>query len=271
MAQKIDLQAQQWCEQVFTGRNKAYGAFFLRQRYGKTVVLAVSLAIISFSLVVGLPVLIQLIGGTNQTETVFRVVDTNDLMAPPPIDKTAPPPPPPSAPPPPPVRSTVKFTPPVIKKDAEVKPEEPPPVQEEIKVEVSIMTVEGTDDSPPPIEEPQIGDGDNIVEDPNQLFLHVEESPMPDGGLSAFYKYVGRTVRYPAPARESGIQGRVYVQFVVEKDGSITDVKVTKGVGAGCDQEAIRVVRGSPKWKPGKQNGKPVRVQYSIPIIFKLE
>lgn len=109
-------------------------------------------------------------------------------------------------------------------------------------------------------------------EDPNEIFLVVEETAQPQGGMNAFYEYVGKAMqgKYPAQARRMGIEGRVFVEFVVEKDGSLTDVKAIKGIGAGCDELAVNVVKGSPKWKPGKQRGKPVRQKMVLPIVFKL-
>lgn len=109
-------------------------------------------------------------------------------------------------------------------------------------------------------------------EDPNEIFLVVEETAAPLGGMNAFYEYVGKQMqgKYPAQARRMGIEGRVFVEFVVEKDGSLTDVKAIKGIGAGCDELAVKVVQGAPKWKPGKQRGKPVRQKMVLPIVFKL-
>lgn len=109
-------------------------------------------------------------------------------------------------------------------------------------------------------------------EDPNEIFLVVEETAAPVGGMNAFYEYVGKQMqgKYPAQARRMGIEGRVFVEFVVEKDGSLTDVKAIKGIGAGCDELAVKVVQGAPKWKPGKQRGKPVRQKMVLPIVFKL-
>lgn len=107
-------------------------------------------------------------------------------------------------------------------------------------------------------------------EDPNQVFLVVEESAAPVGGMPAFYEFVQKKLKYPAQARRMGIEGKVFVEFVIEKDGSITDVKFIKGIGAGCDEEAVRVVQSAPKWKPGKQRGKPVRQRMVLPIAFKL-
>ncbi len=107
-------------------------------------------------------------------------------------------------------------------------------------------------------------------EDPNQIFLVVEETAAPIGGMPAFYDFIGKKMKYPAQARRMGIDGKVFVEFVIEKDGTITDVKAIKGIGAGCDEEAVRVVQSAPKWKPGKQRGKPVRQRMVLPIAFKL-
>jgi protein TonB len=109
-------------------------------------------------------------------------------------------------------------------------------------------------------------------EDPNEIFLVVEESAAPVGGISAFYEYVGKKMqgKYPAQARRMGIEGKVFVEFVINKDGSIVDVRAMKGIGAGCDELAVKVVQEAPKWKPGKQRGKPVRQKMVLPITFKL-
>jgi TonB family protein len=102
------------------------------------------------------------------------------------------------------------------------------------------------------------------------IFLVVEEQPAPVGGYEAFYKYIGENIQYPQQARLQGIEGKVFVQFVVYNDGSIADVQVLKGIGAGCDAEAVKVIVNAPKWNPGKQDGKPVNVRMSVPIAFKL-
>ncbi len=104
----------------------------------------------------------------------------------------------------------------------------------------------------------------------DEIFTIVEERPTPVGGLKAFYDYVSQNLKYPAMARRMGLEGRVFVQFVVEKDGSLTDIKVVKGIGGGCDEEAVRVLSNAPKWNPGKQRGRPVRVRMILPIMFQL-
>ena len=104
-----------------------------------------------------------------------------------------------------------------------------------------------------------------------EVFTIVEEMPAYPGGDAKLYEYLGKNIKYPQIARESGIQGRVFVNFVVEPDGSVSNVKVMRGIGGGCDEEAVRVIKTMPKWKPGKQRGKAVRVSYTLPVVFKLQ
>ena len=104
-----------------------------------------------------------------------------------------------------------------------------------------------------------------------EIFTVVEEMPEFPGGMAKLADYLAKNIKYPQLARESGIQGRVFINFVVENDGSVTNVKVMRSLGGGCDEEAVRVVKSMPKWKPGKQRGKPVRVSYNLPVNFKLQ
>ena len=140
-------------------------------------------------------------------------------------------------------------------------------IVEEIRVDLDIEMTEDTK-----IEEVVFDNTAEVIpeEKADEIFTIVEEQPSPHGGLQAFYKYVGENLQYPAQARRMGIEGRVFVQFVVEKDGSLTDIQAVKGIGGGCDQEAIRVLSEAPKWKPGKQRGRPVRVRMVLPIMFRL-
>jgi periplasmic protein TonB len=106
-------------------------------------------------------------------------------------------------------------------------------------------------------------------EKPDEIFTIVENQPEPNGGYSAFYDFISNNLKYPQRAIISGIEGKVFVQFVVEKDGSLTDIQVIRGIGFGCDEEAVRVLSNAPKWIPGKQRGRPVRVKMILPIHFK--
>jgi protein TonB len=109
-----------------------------------------------------------------------------------------------------------------------------------------------------------------VEEEAEEVFLIVEDQPGPVGGMSAFNQYLSKSIRYPEQARRMGIEGRVFVEFVVDKDGSITEVKAIKGIGGGCDEEAVRVVQNAPKWTPGKQRGRPVKVRMVVPILFRM-
>jgi protein TonB len=163
--------------------------------------------------------------------------------------------------------------------EQKVKPPPPKPpqtvtlinvVDDDVEVEDEIeIDVDMDDDTEMEEYVPIIEEEEEIVEE--QIFLVVEEMPSFPGGEADMYKYIGKNIEYPRMAKESGISGRVFVTFVVEKDGSVTDVKVLRGIGGGCDEEAVRVIKSMPKWKPGKQRGKPVRVQYRMPIKFTLQ
>lgn len=104
----------------------------------------------------------------------------------------------------------------------------------------------------------------------SSIFTVIEDSPEFPGGQDSLMAYLGRRIQYPKEAMEKGIEGTVYVTFVIEKDGSVNKVHILRGIGKACDEEAMRVIRNMPRWKPGFQREKPVRVQYNIPIRFKL-
>ena len=153
---------------------------------------------------------------------------------------------------------------------------QPPPVVEEIEVleedteeeedEVIIVDEEA--------EEIEIIEVEEVVEEEEpeieQIYEVVEESPEFQGGMGKLYEYLGKQIQYPAMAKDNNIQGKVFVQFVVWKDGTIRDVKVVKGVHKSLDKEAMRVVKGMPKWKPGRQRGKAVSSRYTLPIRFRI-
>jgi len=143
------------------------------------------------------------------------------------------------------------------------------PDEEEIEEEIEVdLDVEITEDEA--IEE-IITEEAPEEEDVDQVFTIVEQQAEYKGGMKKFLEYVGKKMKYPNVARRIGVEGKVFVQFVVERDGSITDVLVIRGIGAGCDEEAIKVISESPKWNPGKQRGRAVRVRVIIPITFRLK
>ncbi len=142
------------------------------------------------------------------------------------------------------------------------------PDEEEIEEEIEIdLDVEITEETQ--IEEMVFEEAPE-EEVADEIFTVVEEQPTPQGGMQAFYQYVQKNLKYPSQARRMGIEGKVFVQFVVGTDGSISEVQAIKGIGAGCDEEAVRVLKGAPKWKPGKQRGRAVKVRMVLPITFQL-
>jgi protein TonB len=165
--------------------------------------------------------------------------------------------------------------------EQKVKPPPPPPVQQVVKINIveddvqvdDVIDIDVEADQNTEVQEyiapVQVEDEESAEE--TQIFMVVESMPSFPGGEPALYKYLGENIKYPQMAKESGIQGRVFVTFVVERDGTVTDVRVLRGIGGGCDEEAIRVVKNMPKWTPGKQRGKAVRVQYNLPVKFTLQ
>ena len=162
-----------------------------------------------------------------------------------------------------------------MRPDVEVK-KDPPKVDDLKDKDPSDKTMKGDDKGQrAPVNEPGPAPAKPVVvaekPAPDKVFTFVEQKPLFPGGEAALFKYLGENIKYPSLARESGTEGKVFIQFVVNKDGSISDAKVVRGIGGGCDEEALRVVREMPKWEPGRQNGQSVRVQYSLPVVFKLE
>lgn len=143
-----------------------------------------------------------------------------------------------------------------------------------VPVILSIAFIVSCTGSPKDETKPAPPDNASRIQDSNNpdkvIFDVVEQMPQYPGGDDARIKYLAKNLKYPEEARKEGIEGKVFVTFVVEKDGSITGAKILKGIGGGCDEETIRVIENMPNWEPGKQRGKTVRVRFNMPIIFKL-
>jgi protein TonB len=264
---KINIFENNWVDMVFNGRNQKYGAYVLRKESDKNTNKGVLYAIVFFTLAISAPVIVNWIEGlVPKAAEEVKVVEVNTLEEPPPIDKEQPPPPP--AEPPPPLKSTVKFTPPEIKPDEEV-PDEPPPTQEDLKdKDAGVKTVEG---DPNGVDPSLLETGDGLTGDEGpQIVTFAEQMPQFEGGQEEMMKYLQKNLNYPPVARENGIEGRVVLQFVVGTDGKISQIEVLKKLGWGLEEEAVRVVKAMPPWRPGKQNGKPVYVKFTLPIVFKL-
>ncbi len=256
---------------VFEKRNKSYGAFLLRRIYDSNMTKASIRGIILFIIMISMPMIIDMVNGIIHKRAEKEIMKEVVLAEPPPLDAKKPPPPPPPKVEPPPIKDQIKFVPPKVKKDEDVKEEEPPPPTiEELKdKEIATETKKGDEHGidaslvePPPVVEEKKEE---------EVFKFVEQMPAFPDGEAAMLKYIREHVKYPAIAKENGIEGTVVIQFVVTKDGDIQKVVVARGIGGGCDEEAARVVKSMPNWKPGKHNGKPVPVSFTLPIRFKLE
>ena len=275
---KIDLISSDWVDLVFEGRNKAYGAYRLRKSTTKRNILAmvavVLLLIVAFIILTvknfvdeqrAKVAMTQVAELTNykQPEKKAEVKQKKIEVEPERVVER--------------VKSSIKFTAPVIKKDDEVKPDEELKTQDELmstKTAIGTFDVKGNDDA-----NGEILKAKEVIAEPeppkheeeNKVFDIVEQQPLFPGGPAALMKYLSEHTKYPVVAQENGVQGRVTVQFVVEKDGSISDVHVLRGVDPSLDKEAVRVVKSMPRWTPGKQNGITVRVNYRVPVLFRLQ
>jgi protein TonB len=280
---KIDLLDQQWIDLVFEGKNEAYGAYQLRKGTSQRnlvallVLLAAIVAIVSAFLLYGVakdaltPAVDQEMGVEVQATDVNEEEEQEE-------------------------------------EEEEIIYEEPKPEQEQVLLEELVNSEKFTDlerDDEKPVDQPKSNEdaakGEAVtgtmdfnegsdegtkqmteekviveekVEAPKEdrtVFEVVEQMPKFPGGDAALMQYLSSNIKYPAIAEENGVQGRVVCTFVVEKDGSITDVKVAKGVDPSLDKEAVRVIRSMPKWIPGRQNGSPVRVKFTVPVTFRLQ
>ena len=275
---KIDLISSDWVDLVFEGRNKAYGAYRLRKSTTKRNILAmvavVILLIVAFIILTvknfvdeqrAKVAMTQVAELTNydQPKKKAEVKQKKVEVEPERVVER--------------VKSSIKFTAPVIKKDEEVKPDEELKTQDELmstKTAIGTFDVKGNDDA-----NGEVLKAKEVIAEPeppkheeeNKVFDIVEQQPLFPGGPAALMKYLSENTKYPVVAQENGVQGRVTVQFVVEKDGSISDVHVLRGVDPSLDKEAVRVVKSMPRWTPGKQNGITVRVNYRVPVLFRLQ
>lgn len=275
---KIDLISSDWVDLVFEGRNKAYGAYRLRKSTTKRNILAmvavVILLVVAFIILTvknfvdeqrAKVAMTQVAELTNydQPKKKAEVKQKKVEVEPERVVER--------------VKSSIKFTAPVIKKDEEVKPDEELKTQDELmstKTAIGSIDVKGNDDA-----NGEILKAKEVIAEPeppkheeeNKVFDIVEQQPLFPGGPAALMKYLSENTKYPVVAQENGVQGRVTVQFVVEKDGSISDVHVLRGVDPSLDKEAVRVVKSMPRWTPGKQNGITVRVNYRVPVLFRLQ
>ena len=280
---KIDLYDPKWVDMVFAGKNKEYGAYQLRKGTSGRNIKSLLILVIAAALVGGF--LAWKVIEQKQAEEQQAYMEAMELaklqqqakkeekkkeQVKPKIEpkKEIPV-----------ARETQKFTAPVIKKDELVKEENQVKQMDKLddKVAVGTEDKEGVKDRtveavrseiavaappPPPAPKPEVA---------TKVFDVVEEMPSFPGGNAALMSYLNSNTKYPVVAQENGVQGRVIISFVVERDGSISDVKVARSVDPSLDREAQRVVKSMPRWTPGKQNGQTVRVKYTVPVVFRLQ
>ena len=267
MAANNDIFSKEWVEVILNFKNQEYGAYELRMNSPERHFWALIWAVLLFIFVVSFPALLkQIIPESKEKEVSVRVLTDIKLDKPKEAVFLK------ELPPPPPIRNTIKFTPPVIKPDEQVQDEQLPISQKEAveaKAAISNVTYEkGTDDVTAPI---ATAVKSEITEEPEKPFIIVEQMPQFPGGEKEMMRFIKSNLHYPPAAIDNGIFGTVTVNFVVGKDGRITQIKIIRGIGGGCDEEAVRILEKMPPWSPGKQGGIAVLVSYTVPFKFILQ
>ncbi len=277
---KVDL-----TDIVFALKNKEYGAYVLRKLYGKFLSIALILTAVFFSTAISMPMIINAIEKSTAKENKQVTMDVKAQLQAmkkqkekekretvfKEQEKKAP------------ERASVKFTPPVIKPDDQVKEEAPPTVEElqnknvgtvtrqgveggDFRGDADVEMTDGLDDKKPDVSKEDVN-----KQAKEEVFTFAEEMPSFPGGDGALYGFLAQNIAYPEIAKRAGVEGQVIVTFTVSKTGQISSPRVARGIGGGCDEEALRVVMMMPRWNPGKQNGQPVNVQVTVPIRFQLQ
>ena len=275
MAKDINLTSQEWCDIVFEGKNKTYGAYEMRQSSSKRHLMAL-LFIAVFAVLIGiLPTLIATVSeAVSSRQTSGSLTDDVKIVEVDPLEKeqeiledlTR-------EPPPPPMKPTMQFIAPVMASADEIEDKDRLKDQETLQksdVQISIADIVG-EDVEDAIDIADLERDRLLAEEENKIYVGVEVQPQFPGGETELMKYIRDNLKYPTIAQENNEQGRVVIQFVVNKKGEVSNVIVLRGLSAACDKEAIRVVQSMPKWIAGKQNGVPVNVYYTLPIVYKLQ
>ena len=274
---KIDLISNDWTDLVFDGRNQAYGAYQLRRNTSKRNIWAmVFVAAVAALAYIGLSAYnsyqeaqkarfeaemeASLLEQKKEAK-VERKAEAPKVEKAQVVER---------------VKSSIAFTPPVIKKDSEVRPEDELKSQEELlqtKTAIGSFDVKGNDEGAEVLKAKEIivQEAEKPKEEETKVFDVVEQMPSFPGGMGALMQYLSSHIKYPVVAEENGIQGRVICTFIVERDGSITDTRVARSVDPSLDKEAVRVINSMPRWIPGKQNDTACRVKFTLPVTFKLQ
>lgn len=277
---QIDLISNEWSDLLFENRNKEYGAYVLRHQTGNRNLASILAILVFVAAIVSLLVIKNEYDRYVAKHTVVvydQGMETSNLKNKAPEVKRAEP-----------IRRenieevvekikcSIKFVAPVIKKDDEVDPKDEMRTQDEImksKVSISVFDVLNGSEEGEVLKAKQMLVTEPVKpkEEENTVFEYVEQMPSFPGGDAALMQYLSKNIKYPPLAEENGIQGRVICTFVVERDGSVSDIRIKRGVDPSLDKEAMRVVSAMPKWIPGRQNGQMVRVKYTLPVTFRLQ
>jgi protein TonB len=245
---------------VFWNRNKEYGAYLLRKKYNKNVIVSILIGTIIIVTIIIVPYL-NARDLQNRLKNSERQVEIRMENLDQPAEQIAPPPPPP--PPPADVVQQQRYVPPQVVDT--IKPEEADQLMTADQAQVEVTDQEVVEVVQQVKEEVQ-----EVMSEP-EPFLSVEEMPEPPGGLNGLYKYIAENTNYPPIAEENNIQGKVFVRFCVTSKGDIEKISIFKGVDPALDAEALRVVKTFPKFKPGKQSGMAVDVWFTVYINFVLK
>jgi protein TonB len=262
---KFDLYKPEWLELVFDDRNKAYGAYELRQHYAQNMVKAMGITFFGVALLFGAIVILKtkpvpVIPIVHDPSITIHLSEIKQPVTPPKkiVEPVKPPAP----------LKTTQLTQYVVKPDALATN---PPVIDKIVGAIGQTTTPGTLVDPGPIEPATTGKGTEPVVDNTVHPLNgLDVMPEPVGGSNAWNKFLSKNLRFPAQAQDDQVSGRVILSFVIEKNGQLSNIVVEQGAGHGFDEEALRVLKLAKAWKPGMQNGQAVRVKYAIPINFQL-
>jgi periplasmic protein TonB len=251
---------------IFEGRNKEYGAYVLRRVYNKYVSISTTGGAILFALIVSYSLITASIFPSETSTSGNGRDSTIIIFTAPPIDKTTVDIPTPIQP----KTATVKYVVPVVLPDEQVHNDDFASIEDLINKNPGTETIEGDINGRDDIEivEPQTPEIIEPVKE--QIHTWAEEMPNFPGGNQELMSFFANNLSYPEIAKRAGVEGKVVLSFIVDKSGKIKDVEVLKGIGAGCDEEAMRVINSMPNWNPGKQNGKPVITKINIPVWFKL-
>jgi periplasmic protein TonB len=272
LGSNINIFRTEWLNVVFANRNQTYGAYALRRENPRNTNRALVIAITAFIILLATPTIVNWAKGF--IPKADEKVDVREVkLLPPPMLEKAKVIPPPKQEASRPHTEEVRFPPMVVHPDRDVHEADPPKDIDMVDKNPGQKNLKGDADAPIDIDAKEHGTADRAITEAapsDEVFKAVEINPEYPGGEAAFGKFLQKNIHYPTIAKENNIQGKVYVQFIVERDGSLTDIKVLREPGSGTGDEALRVLKMSPHWRAGIQNGKPVRVQYTIPVNFTL-